>query len=340
MPSFLFRRALVPICAVATLTAADPALAVTGPSAVGFGEAKVGEPVTRTLAFVAEHDAGAPGELLGTAALDGPQADEFAIVEDGCSGMTIPASCRIVVALTAISAGAKAASLSLTGADGAASVELTGAGFATGRLLRAEPASVAFGATVPGRVGAIRHVVVRNDGDLPARVGAVYVAASNATDFVLTNPGCGGVTLVPGALCVTTLRFEPRDAGRKQAELVVQCEPACEGARVPLEGTGEMLYGAAPPAYDALALWTLSIRSVRVSRTAVTVAFKSTVPARFSLRLHRGGRTLALVRFKRDAGPATVRIAARGMKKGRSYTLELLGRRGGKSRLQTRRVRR
>lgn len=73
-----------------------------------------GDPATFTVTSV-----GTVPATVTTAVIGGPQAPEFDIVEDGCSGITLPVgdSCEVVVAFVPVATGPHAGELVVSGVD-------------------------------------------------------------------------------------------------------------------------------------------------------------------------------------------------------------------------------
>lgn len=109
-----------------------PSLAAS-PSSASFGSVTVGQLSNPTSVFVTNNGGG--GADLGTVAISGPDAGQFAIVADGCSGGAVAASggsCPVSVRFAPTSAGFKSATLTVPDFSGqSTSVSLTGTGVGT-----------------------------------------------------------------------------------------------------------------------------------------------------------------------------------------------------------------
>jgi hypothetical protein len=132
--------------------AGPPVAVFAAPELTNFGDAAPGQPVTRTItvtSFGVPDDAGRSALAMGVAGVTGPQAAEFAMVENTCTGQTLPsgATCTVTVQFTPAAAGARTANLDFShNAAGAASrVILTGTG-------AAPPATLVAGSRAAGRL--------------------------------------------------------------------------------------------------------------------------------------------------------------------------------------------
>jgi hypothetical protein len=109
-------------------------------------------------------------------------------------------------------------------------------GFApTGPLLVANPTSEDFGMVNVGSTSATKTVTVANVG--PGTTGAITVALSGGSAFVIDSDGCKEMSLATTGTCSVTVHFAPTASGPQSATLKVSSSPGGE-ADVPLSGTG------------------------------------------------------------------------------------------------------
>jgi cytochrome c peroxidase len=101
----------------------------------------------------------------------------------------------------------------------------------------AVPASVAFGAVARGRA-ADQPVTVTNVGAAPLIVSAVGMDGANAADFSVVATTCRGASLPKDASCSVTVRFRPRAAGARAAQLTVVHNAVDSPLVIELAGTG------------------------------------------------------------------------------------------------------
>jgi hypothetical protein len=120
---------------VAGKLAGPPVPVFHGPAAMDFGASAPGVPVVRTIpvaSFGVPDPAGASNLTIGEVGLAGPNAAQFAVVGNTCSGATLPsgANCAIAVQFTPAAAGTQSAVLGIphNAAGGGTQITLTGSG--------------------------------------------------------------------------------------------------------------------------------------------------------------------------------------------------------------------
>jgi hypothetical protein len=160
--------------------------------------------------------AAASGPL--TVVLSGP---EFVITNDTCTNASLPpgGSCAISVALQPKTAGAKGASLAVSGSSGNRFVVfLTGQGLAPAAPV-AIPASIDFGNVAVGVTSASQTVTIRNSGGTATGI-LNFTRSGNYAVFPITANLCSPA-LGPGATCTFVVSFAPTTAGRETAAFTV-----------------------------------------------------------------------------------------------------------------------
>jgi hypothetical protein len=135
--------------------AGNPVPVFNGPGSVDFGANTTGVATTRTVAvesFGVPAPNGVSNLSVGTPGITGPNAAEFAIVGNTCTGVSMPsgATCAITVAFNGAAPGGKSASLDIPhNAQGSIShVALTATSVAP-----APPSAATAGAAAPGGAG-------------------------------------------------------------------------------------------------------------------------------------------------------------------------------------------
>ena len=321
-------RLIVVTAAAAAASALSPtvAAAVTATAPAAFPDTKVGSEARATVVLVAEYPPAASDELVGAASLTGPAAADYRLEADGCSGARVRAACRLTVVFAPSAAGARVATLTVPGANGTAELSLSATGFVLGRALAVQPQSIdfGFGSQFP------TPVTITNAGDLPVSVTGLAVRGAHAASFTLSGQSCLSEPLAPGQACSAALRFlTPSDGIRRFAQLVVACAPYCASAAVDLTGMGTAPVRPAPvtaaPIFGSNAEWTLALTSARFDGGDVIVRTYSSHRAGFSVRVHDRGRTLALLRGTTTVYD-TLRLRPRGLRRGRVYKVEPVGR--------------
>lgn len=161
-----------------------PSLAAS-PSSASFGSVTVGQLSNPTSVSVANNGGG--GADLGTVAISGPNAGQFAIVADACSGRAPPAgggSCAVSVRFAPTSPGSKSATLTVPDLGGeSTNVSLTGTGVGT------TPTPPTSPPRPPAKAATVRLTGARTQNFLRARAVTVKVtvdrnAALSATGTI------------------------------------------------------------------------------------------------------------------------------------------------------------
>lgn len=188
--------------------AAPSTTAAVSPSSVDFGSQNIGTtsaPRTVTLSSTGNQPLNVDGWSI-----DGPNATDFAVTRDGCTGQAVPAgsSCSVDVTFTPAATGSRTAALHFAddASDSPQTVPLSGTGAATADMavaLSASPNPVRTGSTVTYTLTA------QNDG--PTAAGSVQVndTLPSGTQFSsLSTPAGWACTTPPtgstGALSCTT----------------------------------------------------------------------------------------------------------------------------------------
>jgi hypothetical protein len=266
-----------------------PCVSVT-PDPLAFPDSSIGLPSERTVTVTNSGGAGLvmpPGALTVT----GPDAGQFTIGADSCSGATIPAggSCVATVSFSPTSSGSKAAGLRISSnaVTSPTVVPLTGSGLAP--AFSAIPTSLDFGAVRIGRAGGPQAVTVRNDGPgvLALGDGAVRIAGPG---FGTGADTCSGARLATGDSCTVEVRFSPTVAGAASGVLTFTSNAPGGPHTVSLRGTGTA----------ALKKQTLAVKlPKRIKLSGLTVI----TPA--GARTNAGQRVRTVVR----GGPITATVA-------------------------------
>jgi hypothetical protein len=219
----------------------DPAQTIS-PIGIKFGQERVGAASpTRTVTLTNGPGATAP-DAVSTVSLAGPEADQFAIASDGCSGTTlaIDESCQVKVRFTPDVEGFHRASLEISSDDptSPASTSLFGEGVAP--HLEVDPASHSFDSQIVGTSSAPVTVTVANaaNATAPLAVGQIVLAGANASQFATSADGCSGQSLNPGDSCTIKIAFGPTSPGLKSATLSVPSDGSVGTVDVPLTGAG------------------------------------------------------------------------------------------------------
>jgi hypothetical protein len=234
------------------------ALTIT-PGAHDFGAVALGAPPSGQT-FTVENSGDAPTGVLDVT-LGGADAGDFVHGADTCSGAALPPgqSCTVSIGFAPASAGARSATLSVSGTPGGAAVAMLSGVGQTPATLQVAPSTIDFGPITAGNLSPPVDLVVQNLGQAPS--GALVVSVSGQVGaFSLAN-GCAGASLAGGASCTITVRFAPGAAGPASATVGVSATPGGGGA-AQLTGLG------LSPAALALAPASQSLGAVVVGQTS------------------------------------------------------------------------
>jgi hypothetical protein len=157
---------------------------------------------------------------------------------DNCNGQLAAnssnSSCAISVQFLPTAAGTQAGLLTVTDALRTQTVTLSGTGVQP-PALTVSPASLDFGAVVPGQSSAAQMVTVTNG----SSIAATSLTLSAASPFSLTQQNTCTVSLAAGASCTAGVIFQPAAYGTFTGALTVSSTSV--GSPYPVELTGEGL---------------------------------------------------------------------------------------------------
>ncbi|WP_193607022.1 choice-of-anchor D domain-containing protein [Nocardioides lijunqiniae] len=196
---------------------------------------------TQAMSFtITNLDAPTTGPL--SSQLTGPDAAQFRIVSDGCSGATLTtgSTCSVTVVFEPTgSHGGRSAALVVSGLPGdTATASLAGTVRAPAMFSVVPFTSINFG-TVPANLGySERTLLLRNTGEAPSGVLSLGLVGENVPDQFFVYPDeCGGIALAPNATCLFRVRFDPSHVGSVSASIAITAPGALTGL-VPLSGVG------------------------------------------------------------------------------------------------------
>jgi hypothetical protein len=251
-----------------------PALAAS-PSSASFGSVTVGQLSNPTSVSVTNNGGG--GADLGTLAISGPDAGQFAIVADGCSGGAPAAgggSCQVSVRFAPTSAGSKSATLTVPDFGGASTnVSLTGTGVGATTPATSPPptaATVRLTAARPQNFLRARAVVVKVTVDRAAALsatGSIALGKGRSAPRLRLRAATGRAVagrattlkLKLNSRAVRRLRAAVRAKRRATASVSVRVMPANAPATV--VNTSIRHKGAAKPTRPMTRRWTFDVPS-------------------------------------------------------------------------------
>ncbi|HEY8038221.1 MAG TPA: choice-of-anchor D domain-containing protein [Polyangiaceae bacterium] len=223
---------------------------LVAPPGEDFGTVAVGAQSAPADVSVSNPGTTATGPL--SIALGGPDASSFGIDVDTCSGQSVAggAQCDVKVHFAPKSAGARAATLTITGQPGGTIVvALAGNGAAAGPLA-VSPAQQDFSIVATGVTSGAVPFVFANPGKSASGPLAVSLTGTDAAQFKLIDP-CSGKPLAAGGQCSVTVAFAPGSTGAKAATLSGMA-PGAGAASAALTGTGAKpaAFAVTPATYD------------------------------------------------------------------------------------------
>ena len=145
---------------------------------------------------------------VGSVAISGAGASEFAISSDACTGATLDpgSTCQVFLTFTPTSAGAVSPLFSFTD-DAPGSPQLAtirGSGIAPGAVL--SPSSIDFGVVSDAGGSASQVVTLNNPTGQPMHVTSV---ATSSSIWTTAGDTCTGANVPAGTSCSVTVKFAP-----------------------------------------------------------------------------------------------------------------------------------
>ena len=198
-------------------------------SSINVGSSSGAQSVTVT-------NTGAAVVNIGSIAVTGTNASEFAFANNCGSSLAIGASCIIHghFAPTAIGAASAAVTITDDAAGSPQTITLSGTGVASSVTLSA--GSLAYGTVTVNTVAESQSVTLTNSGNAILSIGSIAVSGANASDFVFAND-CG-TSLAVGASCTIHGHFAPTTTTAETAAVIITDNAAGSPQSIALTGTG------------------------------------------------------------------------------------------------------
>jgi hypothetical protein len=208
------------------------------PTALAFGDQASG--ATSSAKAVTITNSGVTSVSFSSIALAGPQVDDFGLTTTCGSTLAANASCTVAVTFKPVSAGVKAARISI--ADSASgspqTVSLSGTGTTGGSApaVTLSSTSLAFGSQKVDTPSSAQSVTLTNGGAATLSSISIKLTGGQADDFTVAN-ACGS-TLAAKASCSVSITFKPVSTGAKAASISVADNASGSPHAVTLSGTG------------------------------------------------------------------------------------------------------
>jgi hypothetical protein len=226
------------------------------PGALDFGEVVVGQPATPQTVTLT--NTGTADLILGTLALSGAAAGDYALGNDSCSNQAVvpAASCTFEVGFTPSATGARAGQVDIpsNASTSLDVVTLTGNGVQGALTMTPDP--VDFGTQGVGTTSAAMSTTLQNTGS--AVVNVTSVSAPGAP-FQAAGGTCGTAPFAidPSASCTLDFTFSPIAVGIFDGTISVANDAPSSPDSFGLQGAGvasEVLLSANPFDFGVVAL--------------------------------------------------------------------------------------
>lgn len=229
-----------------TVTWEDPTTSSTGPAvslvpsnSIMFGSQPVG--VTTPTQEVDVENTGAAPLNVGSLAIGGANASDFAIAKQTCTGSAVQpgGTCAVTLTATPGAVGNRYGTLTIT--DDApnspqnVALQVNGTGSPAASV---SPSSLSFGTVKVNQTSVTQYVTVTSTGQGSLTVSKVSRSGKNAGDFSVVSDGCTGTQLAPGSSCSIGVRARPKSRGTRTATLVIADNATGGGTSVPLSVVG------------------------------------------------------------------------------------------------------
>ena len=253
-----------------------PSASIT-PATYTFANQQVGTTSTvRTFTYTNTTDSNTvPVSItVSSLALTGADPTNYAIADDGCSGVTLApaATCDVGVTFTPSVANNRTATLTVTDETGGAAkatASLNGTGVAPTASLTG---NAAFGKLQVGVTSAAQTLTYQNTGIGPISVSSVSLSGASAGNYVIASDACTGATLAASATCSIGVTLTPSAPGSQTAKLTVtDITGGAPAQSLSLSGTGAaptINLGSGTLAYGAVKVATAKTFTLTNSGTA------------------------------------------------------------------------
>lgn len=206
-----------------------------GPPSYNFSNDTIGMIVIQQFSIV--HEGGTAKTV--TMSVTGPNASEFQMVNDLCTGTTLNVSgdsCTVDVWYRPATVGTKSATLTADWGAGTSKATLDASAVEDSNpFVNADLPSIDFGAVTVGQ-SASRTLHFQNYGAATSPPITFLMSGINPGEFSLTNDSCTNAVLSNGDSCAVTVVFAPQSTGTKHADLGVQVR---DGGDPKLTGVGQ-----------------------------------------------------------------------------------------------------
>lgn len=209
---------------------------------IDFGIVKIGsESDVKSLTV---SNQGSTGLNITNVAVEGTNAADFIIKNDGCKAkiLTPSSSCKIDLSFRPQNAGNESAVLKISSNDPDTpeySVNLSGAGRAAGGpAINVTPNKLDFGKVNVGTESAAQDVIITSIGDTDLTISSEGIIGDDNMSFRIAGVNCP-YKLAPNQSCKVSIAFVPKSSGIKNATLQIGSDdPISPQVNVSLTGEG------------------------------------------------------------------------------------------------------
>jgi len=255
-----------------------PAKLTIAPQSYQYGSVAVGASSASQSFAVTNTGQSVSGPI--SVAVTGADTADFVIDANSCTAtLAAGGSCSVSVHFTPTAAGARTATLSVSGAPGGSvTSSLKGTG-ATAKLVLS-PASHGYGSVTIGASSNSQSYTVTNTGLAASGPVSVAITGPDAGDFNQVSSTCGS-QIAAGSSCTVGVVFTPSAAGARTATLTATASPGGSDTST-LNGTGaaKALLAIGPPTFDygqVVDGATSAVESYTVTNNGLAASGKLTV---------------------------------------------------------------
>ncbi|MBV9417338.1 MAG: choice-of-anchor D domain-containing protein [Solirubrobacterales bacterium] len=236
--------------------------AVASPSRVDFGTEALGRSTpAQSVTLLAPHAA----VTVASVRIEGPDASDFTLVSDSCTGRRVApgGTCRVAVSFAPRVIGRLEATLRFGDRTPAGDQHVSLSGTATRSLqILVNPAELSFGTLAVGHQSPTETVQLANQGASAITVATVEMTGADPADFAVRSNDCTGASVPAGGKCTVAVTFTPSAAGQRTATLTLASNAGAGAQQVSLAGAGGRAGGL------SITPGTLDFGSVGVGQTS------------------------------------------------------------------------
>jgi hypothetical protein len=264
--------------ASASAASPKPAKLSIAPQSHQYGSVAVGASSASQSFAVTNTGQSASGPI--SVVVTGTDTADFVVDANSCTAtLAAGGNCSVSVHFTPAAAGARTATLSVSGTPGGTvTSSLKGTG-ATAKLVLS-PAFHRYGRVTIGAASDRQSYTVTNTGQAASGPPSVAISGPDAGDFTLVSSTCGS-QIAAGSSCTVGVVFAPSAPGFRTATLTATASPGgSDTARLRGTGAPKALLAISPPTFDygqVVDGATSTVESYTVTNSGLSASGKLTV---------------------------------------------------------------